>query len=1149
MEETRHIRQFSEISGVRRNPGAVENNKFPRFNNTTGKFDYVCVGDGGASDINLSYFTTLINNTVGPNTDDYLTTVYQSQTGSANSSFWAGFQMKSSPTKFLKLGRLAWLDEFETPNLPGDQKLLFDENNTIGGRDNLKYNYTSSQLLLTNTPLHFRITGESTYKEGVKYLGGFSFSVGGGMVSAKTGMYNILSGYKAGHNLRSSSEYNTIYGPHAGEYTSTALKNSIFIGAHAGKYESSDNKLYIDNVDYLTEEDAQNESFLYAELSTEKRLYIRNRFAVTKEGKFGDSELSNEDGEAGMFQMVADGPLVKPQWHDSVEWQDFAAGQNHYLQEISEDLSTEGLYHFLIKDSTGTTTIEDLTLQLPILEDVEVPVAYTPSYPNITAADYGYIQISNSSLSINKGFYFKSDFRWNNTLSELNIPGGVKLATRSPYLASAGVIRWDANLGHFYGMVGTTWKQLDNSEFEEITAINIGGASYEWFKQKNTDGELELRTIQSMEIDEVLNPRDRITFKYSATGDAILVGTTAERNRLSTTIDDETVDRMIDKTNEGETLHIRALREGENIVLTQTEHYIKIDAVTGGAATLMDGANLGTYDWFAQRNGTNLEFYGIDTADTRISITQANGTTTFDNDLSLNLNITGYNYPNASGADYYARVYEQTIDGDGDEPTLYFRPLISDSISLEVTENNEIRLEISGYSTINVGTGYELFVTGGGTTNEFRTLQQLKHLQISQEATEIFFDVDDITLTNIGSGTYLIEQDTEDSFNFTQIGIVGTNGLSIDVDTVEDNVVLTIPNIEKFELVSGDFVKSTTFSGTPVVFAGTPSGTLSFKLNHDDVINDGTPSYITRIIAEIKLGGGLRFDDVNNVLWNSSDLSNIVDTNHYLQKITTDSETDPSKIIYTFEVQDSMGNYPTNYMGEYYPLTIEVPKTLLNVAEYTDSEYSSGVIGGVKVEEYAADWVIQDTVPLALDVITGTISANKYIVTYETQNYLHDEHNEGEVLNVPPDLKYNINELRANARANIGSAYVNGSEEEDFNADNLNAVSKLTAASIEDTHQLGSVLVSDNVIESSGSKDLKLRKTGDTGYGESSNIVLKDGNIEIKMGNVPFGVKQVIFLNEANTKIMILDNSGNLYVKGKIFADSDIEAFTDDITV
>ena len=116
--EISQIRQFSEISGEVRNPDTRENGLFPKWNNSSKKFDYTIIGEGDIDETYLEEFITSIY--AAPAEDDYLKTVTYTPTGGVSSSTWVNFTMNKTATKTLKLGALAWLDEFEVPDLPGD---------------------------------------------------------------------------------------------------------------------------------------------------------------------------------------------------------------------------------------------------------------------------------------------------------------------------------------------------------------------------------------------------------------------------------------------------------------------------------------------------------------------------------------------------------------------------------------------------------------------------------------------------------------------------------------------------------------------------------------------------------------------------------------------------------------------------------------------------------------------------------------------------------------------------------------------------------------------------------------------------------------------------------------------------------------------
>lgn len=1108
------IRQFSEIGGSNRNPSALENGEFPRWNSNTSKFEYTKIGSG---DVDETYLTTFVENLVGDTSDDYLTSINQVQAGSANSNYWASFAMAESSTKYLKLGRLAWLDNFEVPTLPGDQKVLFDRGNTLSGDSKFKYNYNTNKLLLDSTTLTFKALNESTYKEGLKYLGNYSWAIGSGYDSAALGLYNIVGGYKSGYGLGSSSLRNTFYGPYSGEFAASTIAGNIGIGAYAGRYSQTSNKFFLDNIDYGSDSAAIDGSFLYADLATERRLYVRDRLAVTKEGKFGTSGLSDVQGEYGMYQMSAASGGT-PQWHDGTMWQNFASSANNYLQEIVEDGVTEGLWHFKVKDSTGTTTIEDLTLQLPVLNSINVPVAYTPSYPNITANDYGYIQISNTSDSTNKGFYYKEGFKWDNILSELNVPGTIKLISKAPYTTSNPIIRWDGTAKHYYGAIDGEWVQLDNivSSGTRDTALNLGEGVIEWFATKDNDNNLLFRTFDTIPLGNTYNPHDRIHLTYTTDGYTALIGTTAERNRLSTTIDNATTDKMIDKANDGETLHIRALRQGSNIVLTQTENYIEISATTGGAATLMTGSSLGAYDIFKQVNGINFEFNGIDTVDNRIGLTQ--GTT--DVEFELNLTPASSNLTPSTTYASSGSVNGAWLNATSTTPTMQFKKIVSDSIS--ITENStELILETSGSSAANVGDGVGLYVINSVPTFEFKSLTEGTHISITDNTTSIGFKVDEITLTQLGNNPKIISQDSEDSFIFSQKGLLGSRGIAITAPVGNDILVSITPDIEKFELVAGEFVKTVSFSGESKRYNTTPSGVLSFKLNHDDAINDGTPSYDARSIVEINLGGGLRYDATHNILWNEVALTAPEFVDHYLTSIGNSSDT--NNYIFTFNVTDGLGNIPSGFVSP----TITIPKESVPTATYTTNvSPHKGIVMINPSEDY--QYELETTQNLTLDEVTGELKIPVPLVTYGQQNNLHDDEN---------TINPSVNTIRRYARANIGAAYVNGNLGEEFNTSNLNVTGFLNASSMEEVHTIGGFAVENNQITGSTESTWKGTSTSVT------SIKQTERNIIVTIDSYNVGGSLIINTTTGNTMFKFDMATGNLYVKGNIYAGADIEAF------
>jgi hypothetical protein len=202
------------------------------------------------------------------------------------------------------------------------------------------------------------------------------------------------------------------------------MVGGINIGANAGRYTNADNEFYLDNVDYLNTSAARAGSFLYADLAIERRLKIRDRLLVEKEGKFGDSGIADGDGEEGMFQMLAvSAGVVKPQYYSNGIWNDFESSVDVYLDDVTY---LNGELTFTMSDATtiGPVDISDL------LNDITVPFATSPNSPatgKTATSDYGYLQISNSSFTDNEGFTHATGLYWQNTNKYLNIPGAVTL--------------------------------------------------------------------------------------------------------------------------------------------------------------------------------------------------------------------------------------------------------------------------------------------------------------------------------------------------------------------------------------------------------------------------------------------------------------------------------------------------------------------------------------------------------------------------------------------------------------------------------------------------------------------------------------------------------------------------------------------------
>lgn len=1087
----RQIYEFRTIDGINKNPSIAEHNKFHVWNNDTQVFDYTCIGKGH---IDIDFFVEFISNVIEEtDTNTYLSSI--NKVGN-----YGRFTLTNGTNLYLKLGELAWLDEIPPSKydlgLPGNKKVLFDDNDSLGGEAAFKYDKTLNRVQFEGTGLVFDLTSgtEGTYKEGVKYLGNYSWSFGQGTLSVNSGSYNLFGGYRAGSSFGSTSTRNLILGNEAGYLAGDNLEGSIFIGAFSGKYETASNKFFIDNQDYLNTTTARDNSFLYADLETERRLYIRDRLSVEKEGKFGTSGLADVEGEYGMYQMSA-ATGGNPQWHDGSVWQDFANSTNTYLDDVTY---SGGELTFTLSDAStiGPINISDVNSTL---------FATSPSSPSTGqtgTSDYGYIQISDNSFTNNEGLTYKAGFKVDS--NELYIPGAINL---SAYTSSIDNSIWTDGTHGYINLSGVPY-QIDNDVLDAYYGVNIGGGTYEVFKQINGDNQFEFRTFRSTPIGSN-NPNDRIKFSYSSDGDVIFIGTTAERNRLDTVVDSAFSDVAIDRDNSGETLLMRALRPGSGVTLTQNEEYIQIDAVTsGGGGEVNTMTNLGAGEGvYYQKNGVQFELKSLTATDSRLSYSSSNS----EIDIALSLTPATSNLTNSTAKTYSGSVNGGWLNPTSTTPTLQFKKLISDSIT--ITENaDELILESSAGTASNIGGGaLEIYKTGSSLPFEFRTISNIgDHMSIRYIGDVLRFDVDAVQLTDLGAGVYSIVPESN-GFNFSQKAF--TEGYAISLDNTTDSDLI--------EVGVSELIPQFSFTTTPVY----TSGLLEFKANYSNDIVNTAPAATT--LFEINIGDGLVYTPATNTL--STNQANVgIGTDYALRDVSVSSDTATEK-TYTLEVTDGISTTENTY-------DIVIPKyQLSNAGDET------GSIGGIKIEDVQQSWKKTATTgeythPLYYDNVTGILKGNKYLVSYEEQNFLHDADNSGGVIGEPTFNKY-----RAQARANIGAAYVNGKVDEDFTAKDLVVEDSLTAADTSKVHSIGALRNKDNGIYSSGNSVIIAPNARAFDEDEVSVEVTTTG-IRIRLyDDTPLEVYSV------DTGMSMLKFiGGDLYITGSLRVGGTIEMFDTD---
>lgn len=469
------IRQTSQIAGVKRNPNATENGKVPVWNNATQFFDYSPYW-GGA-------FNTKTTDGIVNKGDDG-TAGYVWKLDSNKNPFWrkedflvsalrfgnsAVFTMNDSAPKTLPFGALAWADSIPAEiTYPGDQKILFDDNSSIGGDVAFKYNKTSKTLDLTGfTGIQVKNGIDSSLKSVFQYLGKKNVLVGHGTtrtIAWAAGMEgNILEGEGAGGSLVTGS-WNLMSGPYAGSNVSNNVSRSVFLGAYAGRLESDSDRLHIGNVNYASQELARLGSLLYGDFSA-GWLRINNRLEVGEEIKIGTFNGANTPSW-GMLQFVPTdiyASAYKPQYHDGTEWVDFATGANNYLAAVTKATADAGTTDAAYQVTFVRNGLGDLTLQLGTNAFNSLPIPKA-----LPEATYGFLQVSSGNTDDgNRGFTYSTSLSWSEANKRLSITGDVRLSATTLSGANLGNIKFDGL--HYYGYgrndanTANEWRRLDES--------------------------------------------------------------------------------------------------------------------------------------------------------------------------------------------------------------------------------------------------------------------------------------------------------------------------------------------------------------------------------------------------------------------------------------------------------------------------------------------------------------------------------------------------------------------------------------------------------------------------------------------------------------------------------------------------------------
>jgi hypothetical protein len=428
-----------------RMPDAREHLKIPQWNNTKDSHVYKTITELLAQeDVDLKSLT-----------DTYLTSVNRKPNGNS-------LQLKMNTNTVLEvpLGRLAWLDNVPEITLPGNTRVLFDDNGSIGGKDSMLFDKSSNTLKLSDFNIIARDTKHSqSYRNIIQHIGDRSLLLNHNYTkNAPIGSVfkkNIGIGEEVlytGNNV----ENIVAIGSKAAYLLDNAI-GGIYIGNGAGSHSTESHRLYIDDEQFANNSQAKTRSLLYGEFDNDY-LLINGKLASKEEVQIGD--FSRSIPKKGMLAMT---PIpddvegkVRPRYYNNVEWIYLDNNLNYYLSEINKheivNVGTENdLYKIdFVVDGYGT-----LQLQLGANAFNSTPI-------KSAHGDNTRIQLSTGEP--NQDFISHSDFTYNAGNKLLNVGRGVRIPYVNDLLETS--IRNESTFitynNHAYAFLDGEFRQLDN---------------------------------------------------------------------------------------------------------------------------------------------------------------------------------------------------------------------------------------------------------------------------------------------------------------------------------------------------------------------------------------------------------------------------------------------------------------------------------------------------------------------------------------------------------------------------------------------------------------------------------------------------------------------------------------------------------------
>lgn len=398
-------------------------------------------------------------------TDTYISNIIREIDGNS-----AIFTRNDDTTFTLPFGALAWQDEVEFDiTLPGNTKVLYDNNGEIGGDTSFLYDPVTKNIKLTDTlGISARdTTRHSVYSNVFQYVGLRNVLINNDtnktLLITDVFEDNIVVGHRAFNSVKNATKTIAL-GYKAAELVE-GTNGGIYIGSYAGRLENEDNKLYIHNTDYATITEFRENSLLYGDFSI-GLLTINNHLKVREEIQLG--EYLGDTPLGGMLQFTDDGGGgVKPQYHDGTDWQDFANGLNYYLDGITKGTADVGTTSdsFKLTFSVKDTTDQVIQLGANAFNSIAIRSAH---------GTLGKIQLSNGS-----GDFTSNNLVYDSTDDRLEIGKIIKLTSVTDITAynllseNNDIIAYN---NHIYSKLNGTLVRLDNepTDGESNEGENLG---------------------------------------------------------------------------------------------------------------------------------------------------------------------------------------------------------------------------------------------------------------------------------------------------------------------------------------------------------------------------------------------------------------------------------------------------------------------------------------------------------------------------------------------------------------------------------------------------------------------------------------------------------------------------------------------------